>query len=713
MMDIKNIPGKLKTTCSFCVWKFEKRNGQKTKMPYNPATGERAKINDLRTFSDFKNTLVTYAMGGYDGIGIAVGNGIGAFDIDHCIREDGTLNDTADTVLSIFPTAYVEKSPSGKGLRGFFCVPEDYVYDKTVYYINNRNKGLEVYMPGATNRFVTVTGDVYRTGEIPNDETAMTTLLDTLMKRNKQVQQTHFQHHSYLDDDAVIAHANEASNSEKFKKLFAGDWEDLYGSQSDADMALLSILAFWCGCDEEQMDRIFRTSGLMRDKWDRKQAGSTYGAISIRNTVNTCSAVYMPVNAQDIVDEEFSKLDEDDYIEFQPDLTKITVTLEEMAPHTNARYGRNEIGMGNMFADYFKQIARYNSERKGWYVYDGSVWRPDKGNLKVSELAKLLADKLYVFALTITEEDARKRFIDRVRKLQLRKNRETMLRDAMSVYPISMQAFDRNKYFFNCKNGTLDMRTLEFREHRPEDYLTMESGITYDPEADCPRWHSFIKEVMCGDADLADFLQRSLGYALTGDTSQECMHGHLADDGSIYIFNADTEGLNFRKAFKDAGFYLSGCCIWKKNALVLGRSPYQWQHEPCLYGWKQKGKHQWYSDRKQTTIWEYDRPKSNKDHPTMKPIGLMSYPIRNSTMTNGIVLDPFLGSGSTLIACEETDRVCRGIELDPKFVDVIVKRYIEHSDGHYDDVFVVRDGQKLKFEEVATFEPEREVADGE
>lgn len=161
------------------------------------------------------------------------------------------------------------------------------------------------------------------------------------------------------------------------------------------------------------------------------------------------------------------------------------------------------------------------------------------------------------------------------------------------------------------------------------------------------------------------------------------MHGHLADDGSIYIFHADTEGLNFRKAFKDAGFYLSGCCIWKKNALVLGRSPYQWQHEPCLYGWKQKGKHQWYSDRKQTTIWEYDRPKANKDHPTMKPIGLMSYPLCNSTMTNGIVLDPFLGSGSTLIACEETDRVCRGIELDPKFVDVIVKRYIEHSEGRY------------------------------
>ena len=524
MVDIKNIPAKLKSDCRFCVWKFEKRSGQKTKMPYNPANGDRARINDLRTFADFKTTLMAYAMGGYDGIGIAVGSGIGAFDIDHCIREDGTLNDTAAAVLSIFPTAYVEKSPSGKGLRGFFGVPEDFVYDKTVYYINNRSKGLEVYMPGATNRFVTVTGDVYRTGEIPNDETAMTTLLDSLMKRNKQVQNTQLRHHSYLDDDAVIAHAEEANNGDKFKRLFAGDWEDLYDSQSDADMALLSILAFWCGCDEEQMDRIFRTSGLMRDKWDRRQAGTTYGAISIRNTVNTCAAVYVPVNAQDIVDEKFTNLDPDSKSpEFQPDITKLTLSLDEMAPHTNPRYGRDEIGMGNMFADFFKPIARYNSERGIWYVYDGTVWQPDTENLKVAELAKLLADKLYVFALTITEEDARKRFIDRVRKLQLRKHRETMLKDAKSVFPLSMRSFDQDIYLFNCKNGTLDLRTMEFREHRPEDYLTKVSPVNYDPEADCPRWHTFMDEIMQGDKARADYLQKAIGYALTGDTKMECL----------------------------------------------------------------------------------------------------------------------------------------------------------------------------------------------
>ncbi len=192
-------------------------------------------------------------------------------------------------------------------------------------------------------------------------------------------------------------------------------------------------------------------------------------------------------------------------------------------------------------------------------------------------------------------------------------------------------------------------------------------------------------------------------------SAYRCMHANLADDGSIYVWHADTEGLNFRKAFKDAGFYLSGCCIWKKNSLVLGRSPYQWIHEPCLFGWKQKGKHQWYADRKQTTVWEYDKPRSSPDHPTMKPVQLMSYPIKNSTMTNGVVLDPFLGSGSTLIACCETDRVCRGIELDPKFVDCIVRRYeawcTEHNVAA--DIYVMRDGQKLTFDEViAEIEPE-------
>jgi len=173
----------------------------------------------------------------------------------------------------------------------------------------------------------------------------------------------------------------------------------------------------------------------------------------------------------------------------------------------------------------------------------------------------------------------------------------------------------------------------------------------------------------------------------------------MAQDASIYVFHADTEGLNFRKAFSDAGFYLSGTCIWKKQSLVLGRAPYHWQHEPVLFGWKKKGKHMWYSDRKQSTIWEYDKPKKNGDHPTMKPVALIAYPITNSSMSGCIVLDPFGGSGSTLIACEQTDRICHTIELDEKFCDVIVKRSIQQF-GSDEQIFLLRDGVKKAYSEV-------------
>ena len=230
----------------------------------------------------------------------------------------------------------------------------------------------------------------------------------------------------------------------------------------------------------------------------------------------------------------------------------------------------------------------------------------------------------------------------------------------------------------------------------PETYTVLMDGkranlVLTDPpyNVDVEETAGKIKNDNMSDEDFYKFL-----FAMFVNVEQ-----NMERDASIYVFHADSKGLTFRQAFHDAGFYLSGCCIWKKNALVLGRSPYQWQHEPCLFGWKVGGKHQWYSDRKQTTIWEYDRPKSSKEHPTMKPVALMAYPIQNSCMSNCIVLDPFLGSGSTLIACEETGRICYGIELDEKFADVIVRRYIEYVGGS-DGVFLLRDNVKIPYSEV-------------
>ena len=177
------------------------------------------------------------------------------------------------------------------------------------------------------------------------------------------------------------------------------------------------------------------------------------------------------------------------------------------------------------------------------------------------------------------------------------------------------------------------------------------------------------------------------------------MADHLEKGGAAYVFHADTEGLNFRKAFIDAGFHLAGVCIWVKNSLVLGRSDYQWQHEPVLYGFLKNGKHPWYSDRKQTTIWNYDKPKRNKNHPTSKPLDLLGYPIQNSSQENSIVLDTFGGSGSTMMACQQTGRICYMMELDEKYASVILRRYVEDF-GDEENVYVIRDTEKFFYKDL-------------
>ena len=522
-VNFVGIPDELKKNAAFCLWKLEKRQGRPTKVPYNPKTRELARTNDPKTFGSFAEVMKAYAMGGYDGVGYLVSEGIGAIDIDHCIRDDGSLNDVAASILSFFQDSYFERSPSGTGLRGFFMLPPDFAYDKSVYYINNRKHGLEVYLPGMTNRFVTVTGDVFRRGSVSLDPEALQSVLDIFMKRPAPLIGSSIDPISYLTDEQVIEHASNSESGDKFRDLYAGDWEERYDSQSDADMALISMLCFWCGNVEEQVDRIFRSSGLYRPKWDRRTGDATYGQISIRNAVAASSAVYSPMKGYEAAEDEFEDLDEEEHAEFSPDLSKLTLTLEEMKPHVMPRYGHDEIGMGYLFADYYKPIARFNADRAIWYVYDGKVWQPDENSLAVAELAKVLENRLIVFCNSVRDEDTKARFLKRVVKLTLRKNRKTMIEDAKSVYPVRMKQFDRNKYLFNCANGTLDLNTLTFHPHDPADYITKLSPVTYDPKASCPRWDQFVNEVMEGKTAVARYLQKAVGYSLTGDTSLECL----------------------------------------------------------------------------------------------------------------------------------------------------------------------------------------------
>ena len=188
----------------------------------------------------------------------------------------------------------------------------------------------------------------------------------------------------------------------------------------------------------------------------------------------------------------------------------------------------------------------------------------------------------------------------------------------------------------------------------------------------------------------------------------------MATDASIYEFYATMKARVFYDAFEDAGFKVGAGLIWKKPRAPLMRTDWKFNSEPIIYGWRKDGRHRWYGDQKQTSVFEFDGIKNSREdgfgHPSSKPIQLIAYLIKQSTMSNGLVLDGFLGSASTLMACDQIDRTCFGVEIEEKFVDVAVKRYVAGHDGKYDDVYVIRDGQKLRFNEVATFE---ETADGE
>ncbi|MBR5202548.1 MAG: nucleoside triphosphatase [Clostridia bacterium] len=490
-----NIPNELKQNALFCLWKYEERGGKKTKVPYK-INGARARANSATDFSSFDS--VSELVDKYSGIGMGVFNGYSAIDIDHCVT-DGVPNEMATDIINTMKS-YTELSPSGTGVRIIFKV-DDFNFDKNTYYIHNAKNGLEIYVSGATSKFVTLTGNQINDYGIANCDTALAEVLNTFMKRDSAVKtNAETNYVSYLTDESVLNKAMTSVNGFKFADLWEGRVPD-GKSHSEADMSLASYLAFWCSGDVEQMDRLFRMSGLMRDKWDRAQSGSTYGEITLNRAVANASAFYKPINIT----------------------CERTIDLTELHPENNDRYRWTDSGNGRLFADVFKDKARYVPERKKWFYFDGNHWCEDVESLKTMELCKELANALLKHAITITDEHKRTEFLKHCNKWQVRRNRETILKDARSIYPLNMREFDNNSYLFNCANGTLNLETMEFCEHNASDFLTKISPVIYDPVATNERFDSFITEVMSTDTEKALFLQKALGYALTGDTKYECM----------------------------------------------------------------------------------------------------------------------------------------------------------------------------------------------
>ena len=506
-MNYNNLPPHIRENAKFCLWRYEQRDsqGKPTKVPYQ-VNGKKAMPNNANTFTTFETAIK--AISRFDGLGIGIFDGISAIDIDHCVNEKGKLSELAQSIVELFNGCYVERSPSKTGLRVLF-LSDSFQYDKAQYYINNQKLGLEVYVSGATNKYVTVTGDAIKNGDVIEATDKLQTLLNTYMLREGKpiLSRPILNERSYLSDDEVLNKAINSSNTSKFSDFWNGKIP-IGKSHSEADMSLSMLLAFWCGKNLEQMDRLFRKSGLMRDKWDRPQSGSTYGLLTLEKAVMSVTRTYSPIQNHS-ASEDFSE-------EFNQDLT-------DLKPFSNSKYPCTDIGNSNLFADYYKGIARYVPERKQWFMYDGKAWQSDTGTLKVMKLCKKLANKLMVYALSIKDEDTRKMYIDYAKKWQTRRTREIILRDAQDIHPLPMREFDKDIYLLNCRNGTLDLKNGSFYSHKASDYITKIAGVKYEPNAKCERWEEFIGEIMSGDKGKADFLQKSLGYALTGDTRYETM----------------------------------------------------------------------------------------------------------------------------------------------------------------------------------------------
>ena len=498
-VQLENIPQYLKDNGQFCNWQYELRDGNPTKVPYMPGTTRRASVNDPSTFKPFE---VAVAAKSYDGIGIRVCGKIVGIDIDDCIV-DGELLPWAQAIVDRFKPTYIEISPSGTGIRIFCLLPDGFIYDTQTYYIKNGD--IEVYIPGHTNRFLTVTGNVLNKADVVETAEALAWLLDTHMRRpTPPAAAVDIPGESYLSDEEVIIKAASAKNGVKFTRLWNGDING-YKTHSEADAALLAILGFWCGGDHEQMDRLFRQSDLFRDKWDEYRGADTYGNISINKAVSKMTDYYKPVVPRSAAED------------FGVD------RLKELAPMDSSKYPWNDIGAGRIFADYYQDRLRYVPERKAWFYYQDGIWQPDTGALRAMKYCMELADLMYTFALEIRDEDKRKAYMKYASRWQSHSNRVNILKDAQVHHPISYGKFDSDIYIFNCKNGTLHIDTGEFTEHRSTDFLTKKSPVTYDPYAHSERFSTYIDEIMSGDNERAKFLQKILGYGLTGDTRHECM----------------------------------------------------------------------------------------------------------------------------------------------------------------------------------------------
>lgn len=497
MSEYDHIPQALKELPNWVCWTAEPdetRPNKIKKIPINPHTGKPAQSNNSETWGSFKQAVSVSR--NYSGIGFVFSNspylGVDIDDVEDAI-EDYKTGDTDNVVSEFIHTlgSYAEYSVSGKGIH-IIC--------KGVLPSGGRRKGkYECYENG---RYFIITGNIASEyTDIVDCTERIKPLHEKFIGGLAPSTGILLSLPMSLSETEIIRLAEKSKQGQTFSDLYAGRWETHFRSQSEADMSLCNMLAFWCQKDESLMESMFRRSGLMREKWDRKQSGSTYGKLTIGKAARSCTNAYEP----------------------KPEYSISIGNIPAKPPKV---YTFDDTGNAEHFSDVFGEKIRYSYINKSWLFYDNRKWCFDvTGAIKrmADEVIEAMKHELKLY-IDISEEpeEAEKQFMKHIKQSRSSKSKIAMIKEAEHKVSIHPDELDKHNYLLNTINGIIDLRTGELQPHNGNAFITKICHTEYTDKIDCPLWDEFLQTIFDRDQELIRFIQKSIGYSLSGSTKEDC-----------------------------------------------------------------------------------------------------------------------------------------------------------------------------------------------
>ncbi len=515
MYDFKNIPQELKNAPQWILWRSEERNGKKTKVPYQ-IDGSMAQSSNKRTWSTFATIMKFFNEQEYDGIGFMFSKDdpfIG-IDIDHCV-DDGVLSPFAQEIIQTI-SSYTEYSPSGEGVhiiaKGKLPLRGPGTGRKNI------DKGLEVYRHG---RYFTFTGNSLDVGPVQERSEEIKTIFDKYLTEKEEAKTVSTRKQSASDisnlsNKEIWERMFNSKNGKSIQDLFNGQL--INGDHSSTDMALCNHLAFWTDKDAAKMDSMFRESDLFREKWDRQHSadGATYGEMTI------AAAIYSTgPTISDLVEQQ-----EQPYEVYfsQPQASQVADTEEII--DTPPVFHLTELGNAERLVYYHGKNIRYCNELD-WLIWNGKMWEEDSKR-QIEALTAQTLRAIYGEAKATEDGYRKKQLNDWAKKCERRNIRMNTILDTRPMVAVRKQELDSHKYLFNCENGVIDLKTGELLPHDRDFLFTKISSVAYQKDADCPNWKAFLESIFIDEQgqpnyEIIDFMQKAIGYSLTGDTTEQVM----------------------------------------------------------------------------------------------------------------------------------------------------------------------------------------------